>query len=162
MQATRILSFNPAKVTTNPSVIAFYQAIEREQAAELNADLSGRGSPREDGSVVLTPSSGGNMSQASAASVGAEAPAALAGRGSGDFGGYGGGGDGAPAFHLPLSMATSSQPLGLSDSQRARIEASKQAALAKRRESTASTASTASYHSNAAAPTGWPSNGWSR
>ena len=137
LQATRVLSFNPAKVTTSPAVHAFYAAMEQEQAAELECEA--RNAQAEaisrDAAVDETPES-----QAGGASNG--------------------NGAGVPLSHgHPTAAAPPPTPLPpplppqLSDTDRARIAHKKAEALAKKaaRLSNASTTSTASLGSTAAA-----------
>lgn len=167
LQTTRILSFNPRRVTTNQAVHDFYKAIESEQEHDLARDArDARGAAPRDS---CSPSPAAPHASSASYNTLAAASSCVPG------GGAGGGGCGArtPLSQVPSSLLQApprpspaapsqqqpalSQPADLTVEQRRRIEANKQAALEKRRLSTASTASTASMASVASSYSG----GWS-
>ena len=163
LQSTRILSFNPRRVTTNQAVHEFYQAIESEQEQDLAREVRD-----------AAPRSSDNLSPASPHAYSASYdPMAAASSCIPGGGASSGAGARTPLSQVPSSLlqplprpspvapsqqqAGLSQPADLTVEQRRRIEANKLAALEKRRLSTASTASTASMASVASSYSG----GWS-
>jgi hypothetical protein len=120
LQATRVLSFSERRIFANGKVKDFYKQIEAEQrrAAHPHAELDGE---------TRSPMSG------SSGDVGGRVDASAL--------------DGNGARRAPLANVSGAQQdgPGLSEEQRARIEANKAAALAKRRLSVSSTASSTTF-----------------